>query len=799
MISFLFQQFIFGEKSNHMNIQKLLILFVLFSFILVIPGAIGAVKTFQVQENDLVTISPEALDPDNDQITYSYSPPLDKNGQWQTGYEDAGEYLLKIVASDGISQTTKEVKLIVESKNQPPYVTEKKAIIKELQTLDLKQFVVDPDNDVLEYVFTRPFDKSGLWVPEYNDQGTFVAKFSILDGEFTIPARIEIEVLNTNQPPTVISSFSDPEEVPTEENEVLSFYAEAEDGDDDLVSYSWDINGRIITKENKGEYFFDFESAGEYGLRLVVTDGNYNIEKKWRVNVENVNRKPEVELSPVTVKEGEVITLQLPEKDIDGDALTYTFNEKFDSTGNWQTAYEDAGEYKINYYVSDGTDKVKEKVEVAVLNVDRAPELLLPERLEVHEGEDLSFVVNASDADGDVLNISFLNAPEGALFVQETNTFTWSPEYDYIKRRGGMLSNILNALRLEQRLLRQKKEVLEVKVCSLDLCSTGKIPVLVYNSNQVPVLKVPSTLMVTEAEVLQLEPSAYDPDGDIVRYYFTEPVHKRKGQWETAYEDAGEYTIYVTATDGFAPQTLPVIVKVLQKNRQPTVIVPHDEYILLEGEEFVLPVEVFDDDNDSLSVSVENLPNGASFRNNTLVWKPDYSFAASAGTPGTSTTLSLSEISFLNKQSDSQQERWISFVVSDKEFDVNHPVKLIVKNINQIPEISSFTPKEEVILRPGQPFNFSVNAFDTDDTDGGNLTYTWTFEPGTDIVTGSNVVERTFVTAGEKKVSVVVSDGESEVSHQWKAIVEEEVVPFVQDAKVIALEEPKFKVYVIEH
>ena len=431
--------------------------------------------------------------------------------------------------------------------------------------------------------------------------------------------------------------------------------------------------------------------------------------------------------------------------------------------------------------------------------MDRAPELRLPEKLEVHEGENLSFVVNASDADGDVLNISFLNAPEGALFDQETYTFTWSPGYDHIKRRGGMFSNILNALRLEQRLLRQKQELLEVKVCSLDFCSTGEVPVIVYNSNQAPGLNVPSTLTVTEAEVLQLEPSAYDPDGDIVRYYFTEPVHKRKGQWETAYEDAGEYTVYVTATDGTAPQTLPVIVKVLQKNRQPTILVPHDEYVLLEGEEFVLPVEVFDHDNDSLSVSVENLPKGASFHNNTLVWKPDYNFAASTGTPETSTTSSLSEISFLNKQSNSQQERWISFVVSDKEFDVNHPVKLIVKNVNQIPEISSFAPKApkgEVTLRPGQPFNFSVNAFDTD---GGNLTYTWTFEPGTDIVTGSNVVERTFVTTGEKKVSVVVSDGESEVSHQWKAIVEEEFVPFVQDAKVIALEEPKFKVYVIEH
>ena len=45
-----------------MDLKKLMSLLVLFSFLLVIPSAIGAVKTFQVQENDMVTISPEALE-----------------------------------------------------------------------------------------------------------------------------------------------------------------------------------------------------------------------------------------------------------------------------------------------------------------------------------------------------------------------------------------------------------------------------------------------------------------------------------------------------------------------------------------------------------------------------------------------------------------------------------------------------------------------------------------------------------------------------------------------------------------
>lgn len=772
-----------------MDIKKVISIIVLFSLMLIIPSAM-AIKTFHVQETDLVTISPEALDPDHDQVTYTYSPPLDAQGQWQTGYNDAGEYLLRIGASDGLNQTTKEVLLVVDNKNQRPYLTEKKIKVKELQLVDLKQFVADPDEDPLEYTFIKPFDKAGLWVPDYQDQGTFVAKFSVSDGEFTVPLRLEIEVLNTNQPPIITGSFAEEKTVSLQENEPFSFFMEAEDGDKDQLSYSWTLDGVAISDENHGEYFFDFEDAGKYELAVEVSDADHQVEKKWQLQVENVNRQPEVNLEPVTVEEGNVITLPLPEKDADGDMLTYTFDEKFDQDGRWQTTFDDAGKYKLAFWVSDGTENVKEKIDVIVLNVDRAPELSLSNDLEVREGETLSFVLNVSDPDGDEVMVSFENAPEDADFDSESKTFFWSPSYDYIKRRGGLLSNVLNALRLEQKLLRKKELSLEVKACSQELCSTFMVPVTVYNANRAPVLEVPSSLTVAESELLYLTPSSQDLDGDIVRYYFTEPLHKRKGQWETAYEDAGEYTIYVTATDGVNSQTLPVKVTVLQKNRQPTVLVPRDEYTLAEGEEFVLPVDAFDEDNDSVSMYVENLPAGAVFQNRTFTWNPAYSFAAQK-----EENSMLNEASFLGQKSASvgQQEQWISFIATDGEFEVNHPVKLVVKDVNQAPQIIKFSPAQPLTVAEDQPLLFSVDAFDSD---GGNFTYTWTFEPGEEKITGSNAVERTFVNPGEKKVSVIVSDGLTEVRQDWLVTVSEEVVPVLD---TVALEEPKFKVYVIEY
>src|SRR3989344_5899345 len=369
--------------------------------LIILQGAF-AIKSFRVQETDLVTLTPEAVDPDQDDVTYCYSPPLDKNGQWQTGYDDAGEYFIKINASDGVTSTTKEVLLIVDNKNQPPYLTEKKVRVKELQSIDLKQFVADPDND----------------------QGSFVTSFTINDGEFAVPVKLEVDVVNTNQPPLIQVTFSEEKVVRLQENEELSFFATVEEGDGDAVSYLWTLNEKVIEDTSQGHYFFDFDSAGEHLLTLVVSDGLKTVQKEWLVQVENINREPELDLSPITVEERETIQLSLPTKDADGDILTYSFEEKVNEEGIWKTSFDDAGSHSLSIYVSDGKKTVKERIKVTVLDVDQPPLLLLPSRLEVREGEELSFTVEALDPDGDNVSVTVENAPEGALFMSESKTLS---------------------------------------------------------------------------------------------------------------------------------------------------------------------------------------------------------------------------------------------------------------------------------------------------------------------------------------------------------------------------------------
>ncbi len=53
-----------------------------------------------VNEGDLAAVTPTATDLNNDTVIYTYSAPLDINGQWQTDYISAGVYTVTVTASD---------------------------------------------------------------------------------------------------------------------------------------------------------------------------------------------------------------------------------------------------------------------------------------------------------------------------------------------------------------------------------------------------------------------------------------------------------------------------------------------------------------------------------------------------------------------------------------------------------------------------------------------------------------------------------------------------------------------------
>ena len=86
------------------------------------PPVLKIIPDFTVKETEIVVITPEASDPDGDEITYTISDPVGDSGVWQTTYDDSNVYTVEVTASDGELEDTQEVKITVINVNRPPVI-----------------------------------------------------------------------------------------------------------------------------------------------------------------------------------------------------------------------------------------------------------------------------------------------------------------------------------------------------------------------------------------------------------------------------------------------------------------------------------------------------------------------------------------------------------------------------------------------------------------------------------------------------------------------------------------------------
>ncbi len=801
-------------------------------FFLLTSLAWASSRILEVEETDFVRLRAQGSDPDNDQISYTYSPPLNEKGEWQTNYGDAGKYKLEIKASDGERETVEEALLIVRNRNQPPRLAETRIIVKETQTVDLKLLVEDPDDDPLRFVFNEPFDQSGRWVTGWNDAGIYLADFTASDGQFTEEFHAGIEVANTIKPMTILALFAEPSagsspgiapSLEIAEGETLAYWVEAAAGEGGgEIQYRWELDSLLINQEPAGESYFDYEQAGGHSLKLTLSQDGQEIVREWNPRVVNTNRAPELSFLPITVKEGEKIVLRLPEKDSDGDPLTYSVEEPFEDS-QWQTDYFDAGTYSVKITADDGELAGEGILNITILNVDHPPLLNLPPAVELWEGQEFKLPVETEDPDQDELKITFKNLPEGSSFDEESRILTLKLSYETIKRSENWFSDIFNALRLEKLLPGKRVIQSEVSSCGLELCSSAKIKLVVNNVNRAPVFETPApessggeaggnvsrnasskaggkaTLpaipSALETEEFSLSLKAVDPDGDILNYYYSSPLGRTSGKWQTDYGDAGTYQVNVTATDGKEKTIIPISFNILKNNRAPSLKIKKDKFTVNEGEEFSFEVKATDSDGDEPSAGLETSLPGVSFKEGLFTWQPGFGTVGNRTRGGWNDLISLSPA--LNRRFGQDRETvWLNFVADDGEIKTEHPVKVTVRNVNQKPEMIDYLPSPEIKVGIGEPVLFHLAVRDPDKD---KLEYDWSFGFGQAKVKGVDTIKRVFRTPGKKKVKVKITDGLEEVEHQWLVEVEEKEEIPGPAAGFTALEPAKFKVYVIRN
>jgi hypothetical protein len=239
-----------------------------------------------VKENDLVQLKATIVDPDKDEVSYTYSPPLDANGKWKTNYGDEGEYSVVVEATDGIHTTRQEVILIVERLNVVPMIKAvADTIAKEGDIINFKPEVSDPNGD---------------------------------------------EVTVTVSEPLALGSFET-----------------------------------------------DHNSAGQYNIVVVASDGELESETSFLLTIEDINQLPTItNVEDLILKEGETVHLEPLIEDIDGDEVLVTISEPIGNDGVWETGFTDNGQYTITITANDGKDEIQGFIAVTVIDVNMPPEIL---------------------------------------------------------------------------------------------------------------------------------------------------------------------------------------------------------------------------------------------------------------------------------------------------------------------------------------------------------------------------------------------------------------------------------------
>jgi PKD repeat protein len=109
-------------------------------------------------------------------------------------------------------------------------------------------------------------------------------------------------------------------------------------------------------------------------------------------------------------------------------------------------------------------------------------------------------------------------------------------------------------------------------------------------------------LIIQETEKVSLQPKAEDPDDDILIFTYTSPLDE-KGEWQTSYGDAGEYTVTITASDGSLTASKEALIIVTRKDEAPTLdnFRPSEKAIeIVETDSIVFEVETSDLNDDVL-------------------------------------------------------------------------------------------------------------------------------------------------------------------------------------------------------
>jgi nitrogen fixation protein FixH len=246
---------------------------------------LSKLQRIEVDENELVDLKVKIEDPDEDEVHYTFSLPLNEQGKWKTNYGDTGEYVVTITASDGELTARKDILLVIGRVNVPPLLKAiKDKIVKEGETVVLEPQVIDPNKDQITVTISEPL-ASGAWETDHTSAGEYEVVITASDGELESKEVFLLTVTDVNVPPDMTGL----EDITIKEGETVEIKPVVTDLDDDEITLS--ISEPI---GDDGVWETKYTNHGVYEITVTASDGKDTVTKKISLTVEDVNMPPEI-------------------------------------------------------------------------------------------------------------------------------------------------------------------------------------------------------------------------------------------------------------------------------------------------------------------------------------------------------------------------------------------------------------------------------------------------------------------------------------------------------------------------
>ncbi len=337
---------------------------------------------------------------------------------------------------------------------------------------------------------------------------------------------------------------------------------------------------------------------------------------------------------------------------------------------------------------------------------NQAPVLAVIGDQTVDENATLTFTLSGSDPDGDALTYSVSNLPTGATFIDVD--FSWTPDYS----QAGSYD-------------------VTFEVSDGDLTDNEMITITVTNINQAPILTSIGDQATDEGATLAFTLFGSDPDVDALTYSSPNlpngaTLIDADFSWTPDFDQAGAHSVTFEVSDGDLTDDETITITVTNINRAPVLAAIGNKSVE-ENATLAFTLSGSDPDNDGLTYSASNLPEGATLIGTGFSWTP--------------TEVQLGAYD-------------VTFEVSDGYLITDETITITVTNVNQAPVLAAIGDQT---VDEGSTLAFTLPG---SDPDGDALTYSSPNLPnGATLIDADFSWTPDFAQAGAHSVTFEVSDG----------------------------------------